>query len=429
MRGRLSEHSEVFEAQDMGRSFIAEQSALMDFFFEIAKKIIRGLRSLQREMHQILVNCIDWLIVCFPWREPSSNSVLLVRLDEIGDFILWLDTAKTFRCLYPGKKIVLCANAIWADLAECFPYWDEVIAIDPNRLFSDLWYRIKVFSYLCKQRFQIAIQPTFSRKYWFGDSMIRVTGAKKRIGSQGDLSNISPHHKRISDTWYTQLIPAEAASLMEIKRNNEFLRGLGGKAFDGHVAKIEKLLDLSGELRIEGPYFIVFPGAAWRGKIWPANRFAEVITRIRNLFGWTAVLCGSCGEKSICDEIVQLSVQTPVNLAGKTSLIELVEVIRNAKLLVGNDTSAVHIAVATDTPTVCILGGGHFGRFMPYALDKKECRPLPIAVINKMDCFGCGWGCIHPTKPEQPFPCIDRIDVVQVVDACIQAALMVTESR
>jgi len=354
--------------------------------------------------------------------------VLIIRLDAIGDFILWLDSAKEFRKLYPDKKIVLCANAVWSGLAESFSYWDEVVAVEKNRFCSDLFYRIKVLIYIRKRCFKVAIQPTFSREYLTGDSLIRSSGAEQRIGSQGDLSNTTGQDKAISDTWYTKLIPADVAPLMEIKRNAEFIRGLGVKKFSGGIAEVEKLLDLPCELIPENPYYVVSPGALWGYKVWPASKYAELIIKINNLFGWHVVLCGNLEEKSICDKIVELSGCVPIiNLAGKTSLVDLFEVIRGAKMLVGNDSSAIHIAASTCTPSVCILGGGHFGRFLPYELEKKGSGPLPIAVIERMDCYGCGWRCIHPIKPNQPFPCIDRIKVDQVEYACIQVASAVSE--
>src|SRR6476659_1682428 len=81
-------------------------------------------------------------------RLPSrarDGGVLLVRLDLIGDFILWQRTAANFRALYPGRPIVLAANALWAPLASQLPYWDRVIPIDVPRLDLDRSYRIKTF--------------------------------------------------------------------------------------------------------------------------------------------------------------------------------------------------------------------------------------------------------------------------------------------
>lgn len=399
----------------------------MSSIADIARRINNKIS--ETKFFILLRNSGDWLIAHSSQGESYFNAVLIVRLDAIGDFILWLDSAKEFRKLYPDKKIVLCANAAWSGLAEFFPYWDEVVAVDKNRLCTGLLYRIKILIFIRKRCFKVAIHPTFSRDLT-GDSLIRSTGAEQRIGSQGDLSNITGHDKAISDTWYTELIAADVAPLMEIKRNAEFVRGLGAEYFFGGVAEVEKLLDLPCELIPENPYYVVFPGALWKYKVWPASKFAELIIRIRKLFGWHVVLCGSLEEKSICNEIIEILRSVPVlNLAGKTSLVELVEVIRGAKMLVGNDSSAIHIAAATGTPSVCIHGGGHWGRFMPYELEKKGSGPLPTAVIERMDCYGCGWRCIHPVKPDQPFPCVGGIKVDQVEYACIQVASVVSESK
>jgi ADP-heptose:LPS heptosyltransferase len=102
-------------------------------------------------------------------------------------------------------------------------------------------------------------------------------------------------------------------------------------------------------------------------------------------------------------------------LAGKTSLPEFVEVIRQARLLISNETSAVHIAAAVKTPSVCILGGGHFGRFLPYPEKVVNCKP--VAVFKKMACFGCNWKCNQPHNVNGCVPCIEQIEMPDVISA------------
>ena len=80
---------------------------------------------------------------------PKHNQlklILLIRQDRIGDFILWLDTAKEYRKYYPPEncKIILLGNALWSDLAKELPFWDEVLPVN-----------VKVFKTLSRSRWNI----------------------------------------------------------------------------------------------------------------------------------------------------------------------------------------------------------------------------------------------------------------------------------
>ena len=55
-----------------------------------------------------------------------------------------------------------------------------------------------------------------------------------------------------------------------------------------------------------------------------------------------------------------------IDLTAKTSLVELVKLISSSSLLIGNDTGAIHIGVASNVKTICISNGNHYGRFVPY---------------------------------------------------------------
>ena len=125
---------------------------------------------------------------------PQKNKfylVLIVRQDAIGDFILWLNTAKEYRKLYPSNKykIILIGNASWTVLAEKLPYWDQVFPIYSKKFKSLTSYRWKLLRKIKKMNATVAIQPTYSREFYHGDSIIRASNAIKKIGSEGDMSN------------------------------------------------------------------------------------------------------------------------------------------------------------------------------------------------------------------------------------------------
>jgi ADP-heptose:LPS heptosyltransferase len=106
--------------------------------------------------------------------------------------------------------------------------------------------------------------------------------------------------------------------------------------------------------------------------------------------------------------------ETPLaldNKAGSTTLLGLATLLQRARLVVSNETSAVHLAAAVGTPSVCILGGGHFGRFLPYA--KSACHNIPHVVCHPMACYGCNWHCCYPRADGRAVACIDKITVDQ----------------
>jgi ADP-heptose:LPS heptosyltransferase len=365
----------------------------------------------------------DTLLLLFPKANLSRTprNVLIIRLDVIGDFVLWLDAAKEMRKLYPEHthRITLLANTVWAPLAESLPYFDEVWPVEKPKFYQNMQYRWQLLRKIRHTSFDIAIQPTFSREFLFGDSVIRICGAKERIGSAGDCTHLRTWLKPISDLWYTKLIPAAANPLWELERNAEFIRGLGLKNFK---AALPQLPISNPSPVIKSDYFVIFPGSFIPYKQWSMHNFCEIARRLHVASGWHVVVCGGPGEENLGVEFARDADFPFLNRIGTTSLMELAAIIADARIVIANDTSAIHIAAAVSTPAVCILGGGHYGRFMPYNIEVESDKPLPVAVIHQMDCFGCNWHCIYDVPPDHAKPCIEKItvdDVWKVVEASL----------
>jgi ADP-heptose:LPS heptosyltransferase len=360
---------------------------------------------------------VDWFCLFIPHQTEKGlkKKILFIRFDAIGDFILWLDAAKELKQLYPQStyEITLLGNQIWTPIAEKLPYFDSVLSLDRHKFLKNPFYRLKVLKNIRQTGFNMVIQPTFSREFLFGDAIVRASGAENRIGSEGDFSNIMPWQKRISDRWYTRLIPAAKEPLIELKRNAEFMQGLGLKTFQAGLPELEVTESLPKYFGLTD-YYVLFPGAGTPNRRWPMSNFEELANRIYHQTKWTGVICGGQDEKKLGETLVN-KLDVPVqNWAGKTTVDELIAIIARAHFVIGNETSGVHIATAISTPAVCILGGGHYGRFMPYQLEVKTEKPLPVAVNHKMDCFNCNWHCIYNVPPSKAAPCVANISVDMV---------------
>lgn len=354
----------------------------------------------------------DFIVQCARPGAPTGD-VLVVRVDAIGDFVLWLDAAQALRALYPGRRLVLCANAALAELARALPYWDEVWPVDMARFDHSAAYRFHVLRKVRAAGFDIAVQPTYSRVYLHGDALVRASGAAQRVGSSGHPQSSHPLLRALANRWYTKLLLASDTPLMELERNAEWVRALGLSNFQPGLPALPCLAQLPERLRIAQPYCIIFPGASWSGRQWPAEHFALVASQLQREYGWLPVICGGPSEARLCDRVARLCTGPARSLGGQTGLVELVELVRGARFLVSNETSAVHVAVATSTPCLCILGGGHYGRFLPYPPLLTQGTQL---IANKdMDCYHCNWACVKRFEAGAAMPCIGEISVAQVL--------------
>ncbi|MDG1861206.1 MAG: glycosyltransferase family 9 protein [SAR324 cluster bacterium] len=336
--------------------------------------------------------------------------VLLIRQDGIGDFVIWLDTAKEYRKLYPPDKykIVLAGNKIWCDLAEELPYWDKIIPTDVKQFKTFSSYRWKLLRKIRKLKIETAIQPTYSREFYLGDSLIRASLALRKVSSEGDMSNRNWLKKIMSDRWHTELIPASTKKMTELERNSEFFQALSKKP---HKLSYPSIICQGTASHTEwenSEYYVLFPGVSSALRQWPLECFAEIANRIYHETCLTGILDGRPNEKPFAESIKELS-DAPLEWAG-TRLNELPVLLKCSRFVVTSETSAVHIAVAVNTPVICILGGAYFGRFLPYPELPKQ-RIVLETVSYSMPCYGCNSECIYPLKNNESAPCITNVSV------------------
>ena len=359
-----------------------------------------------------------WLTDYIPRFRQNNDEILLVRLDLIGDFVLWLDSAQAYRRLYPNRKITLAVNSACIELAEALPHWDEVLSVNVHRLRTDYVYRLSLVINLQQRNFAVAIQPIFSREF-VGDLALRASCATERIGYEGDANNILMSTKTNTDNWYTKLIANDSQIKMELNINAHFVRQLGIPHFLSNIPVIPQKNNLDPKLRFNTPYIVIAPGASWPSKMWPVEHFADLIKRLVSRYDSRIVLCGGQSDQEVCAELKRLvNPITISDISCRTTLPELLEVIRDAKIVITNDSAPVHLAAAVGTPSVCILGGGHFGRFLPYATENQSSSATPVIATYEMDCFNCRWLCKFDIADGQATPCIANVSVLNVYQAC-----------
>ncbi|MHB8157198.1 MAG: glycosyltransferase family 9 protein [Desulfocucumaceae bacterium] len=155
----------------------------------------------------------------------------------------------------------------------------------------------------------------------------------------------------------------------------------------------------------QGEFIAIAPGAHWPTKRWPG--YSELITKIGN-GKWEIVIVGDKNDRAVAEEIIKTSGANATNLCGLLDLAQLTYVLSQAKLLVTNDSGAMHIAEAAGTPVVAVFGPTvkQFG-FAPW-------RPGSRVIETELDCRPCA---LHGSKkcPKGHFNCMRLITAEKVL--------------
>ena len=163
------------------------------------------------------------------------------------------------------------------------------------------------------------------------------------------------------------------------------------------------------------------PGSVWATKRWLPDRYAALIRRLAEEYGYRSVLFGSTADRPLCTEIAAESGVDPLNAAGALTLLQSAALAARCSAVVSNDTGMGHVAAAMDTPVVALFGPTVpvFG-FVPHGRGHQvvetsvDCRPCSSHGGNRcpIGTHDCMRGitvervieavAVHLGKPERP---------------------------
>jgi heptosyltransferase I len=315
----------------------------------------------------------------------EPRRILIIKPSALGDIVLALPALSALRRSFPEARISWLVRPEFSPLIVGHPYISDIILFDRKQLAK--WWcspdSFKSLRSLIKQlkgrQFDLVFdfQGLFRTGY-FG----WVTGCKRRFGdAQGrELAHLFYTDKISQDAtsihlvdYYLKMVAAagaKAPSTLRYSRKGRLTaEGQAGEAEfklpedAGATGTIDKLLKSQG---VNGKYAVLVPGAAQANKCWPIERFAELASKIGERFGLSIVATGSQGEREYIEAIQASGNTRVINLAGKTTVRELIPLMKRASLVVSNDTGPGHIAAALDVPIVMIFGPTNPARVCPY---------------------------------------------------------------
>ena len=308
----------------------------------------------------------------------SHKKILIVKPSSLGDIIHTLPVLYNIKKSVPTAEIHWLVDESFKDILENHPLITQLWLFKKNtwrkpfRFFKTIQEILDFRKKLIHEKFDIVIDiQGLLRSALF----TYLTQSKIRIG-------FLDAREKISVLFYTIKVKG-GKSIHAVERYLKLLSPLGINKYE-----IEFPLPTPKNIfKKSSPYYVVVPGARWITKQWPLEYFIELIQKINK----KAIIIGGKQEEKIAERIHLGTKELTLNLSGKTSLQDLISIIKQAQFVVGNDTGPIHIAAALKIPVYSIFGSTHPERTGPYKNNENVLRKPPAcAPCYKKVCFQKG---------------------------------------
>lgn len=263
---------------------------------------------------------------------PPDQTFAIVRTDRLGDMVLTLPMVAAIHRVNPNARVVVICRRYVAPLVEGAEGIDDVRYVDDSSLYEILR----------------EVQPStvFFPRPTFSDVLAAVRArVRYRVGtSRRWYSWFLTHRDRQSRSAARKNEAEYNVDLVRLRFGDEAAERLMGPL---HLLAPPPVPPCS--LRPAGEYVVLHPGSGGSARTWPVSLFAELAQRLyhKNI---DVVVTGSDGEQDLVRIIERQT--TIVNLCGRTTLTETIDILRHARCVVANSTGVLHVAAACGSNVV-----------------------------------------------------------------------------
>lgn len=313
-----------------------------------------------------------------PCGDAAEPNIAVFRALQLGDMLCAVPGIRAYKKAHPRTRITLIGLPWAAGFALRFPqYFNDFLSFpgypglpeqpySPNR-FREFMKRLK------SRRFDLLVQMQ-------GNGTV-VNGMLQECGIP-----LAGYYAPGTSPPPGKFLPYPD-HLPEVMRHLQLAAFLGAERGEPELefpvlpheaAEYTRLADMHA--LYPGSYAIVHPGARDPRRCWPPEHFARVADTIAEQ-GYRVVITGTPPEAATVSLVEERMQSRAINLCGGTSAGALTELLRNARLLFGNDTGISHLAAAAGTRSIVLFLTSDPDRWGPLDRDRHR-RILPPAAWN-----------------------------------------------
>lgn len=278
----------------------------------------------------------------------GSFPILFITATRIGDAVLSSGLLKRLADEIPNARFTIVAGPDAAPLFAEAPNLDEVIVfakLKDGAHWLDLWRKTR------KRRWGLIVDMR-------GSGLARFLSAKRRAIHRKSAG--APTHKVI-----------EAARVLRIEDTPAAPYLFTSPEIEAYADELTKG---------EGPILALAPAANWVGKTWPLERFSQVAIRLLRAPGaplrdGRLMVLGGRDDAHLGRSLKEIVARGRlIDLAGKVDLLTAFACLKRARLFIGNDSGAMHLAAAAGVPTLGLFGPSDERLYAPWGPAARAIR-------------------------------------------------------
>jgi len=323
---------------------------------------------------------------------------IIVKLDALGDFFLWIDAGNALidKWLSDQIDVTLVCNKTNLSVASKYISNSSKVSLIGINSLEELKNVVSGVHY--DYLYQCAYNNT---KYI--DEAVKIISATEKVSMKGSKKIYSLVMSCIDEWTHEYIKNMEFASLI-LDEEIEFTK---------HIRTVQKQ-----------DFFIAAPFSSSSKKSYSMEKMTKVIGYVLKSANLKCVVIGSSSDYNDAEKMIYcINSNNCINMTGKTNVLEYIDMISRSAFVIGNDSSCIHIASFFGVPSICIAGGQHWGRFVPYDNRLGDYFIFPRVVNHEMKCYHCSLDrknkslrCNLNHFGAKRFPCIENISVDDVLD-------------
>jgi heptosyltransferase-1 len=343
------------------------------------------------------------------------RSILIVELTRLGDVITMLPAVRLVANHFPGASITLLVDEQYTSFLGSIGLPANVHGIRRSESVAGF---LRAVTYVRKLKADLALSMSPPKR---NAAVTLTSGASRKVGYLTYVHSLTPYLESTPvEAFGCDIVQSELFGRDNIReRSLKVCRAMGiTTAYAMHQLDLRRDLFGARQRRLlqdglmpRQQFVVLHPFSGWKFRSWSVENFNRLAGRVLAQLNIAVVfLCEKGEEENLASSRSEFDSRKDVYFVASDDLVDTAVILKQASLVVCNDSGPLHLASAVGTPVVAL-----FGPASPELTGPQEADG--VFLYKQVECSPCDQcACVRPTRscmtlitPEEVFAAVAKL--------------------